>query len=170
MSQPIILAAVDLDHRASTVITHANRLAALCQGHLMVVHIVDYDSVYEDDHGFPQPPGKIREDMIRHARMSLFGMIHHLNLSTNLIEIQVKTGPVVDTLIDLAATIHPRYVLIGASRFGILGSTTGLVTAFNAGSNGQLLVVPNTNTALSNWDITSRIRQWIGQNVVAPIK
>jgi K+-sensing histidine kinase KdpD len=42
MSNPIILAAVDIDARATAVIAHAARLAALCQGRLVVIHVVDY--------------------------------------------------------------------------------------------------------------------------------
>ena len=114
MSNPIILAAVDIDARATAVIAHAARLAALCQGRLVVVHVVDYTGGDEDDHGLPQPPGALLADMVRHARATLSGMVHHLELAKDWVEIQIPTGSVVETLADLAAAWHPNYVLIGA--------------------------------------------------------
>ena len=74
-NQPIIVAAADLDRRAVPVIAHAARLAALCQGHLALVHVVDYAGGYESDHPFPQRPGGVLDDMVRHARASLVGIV-----------------------------------------------------------------------------------------------
>ena len=93
-NQPIIVAAVDLDRRAVPVIAHAARLAALCQGHLALVHVVDYAGGYESDHPFPQRPGGVLDDMVRHARASLVGMVSHLELPNDWVEIRVETGPV----------------------------------------------------------------------------
>jgi nucleotide-binding universal stress UspA family protein len=164
MSNPIILAAVDLDARASAVIVHAARLAALCQGRLVVVHVVDYAGSYEDDHGFPQPPGAVLADMVRHARASLLGRVYHLELATDWVEIQVPTGPVADTLTELAAARHPRYVLIGSARWGLLSSTAGLADTLKVRNAGQLLVVPGIDGAAPQ-GLMARVRRRLGQDL-----
>jgi nucleotide-binding universal stress UspA family protein len=169
MSNPIILAAVDLDVRASAVIAHAARLAALCQGRLVVVHVVDYTGVYEDDHGFPQPPGAVLTDMVRHARASLLGMVYHLELATDWVEIQVPTGPVVDTLTDLAATRHPRYVLVGSTRWGSLSATAGLPDTLKARNGGELLVVPTVD-GVAPQGLMARVRHWLRQDLAVPAR
>lgn len=167
MSNPIILAAVDLDARATGVIAHAARLAALCQGYLVVVHVVDYPGGYETDHGFPQPPGAVLDDMVRHARASLVGMVRHLDLPVDWVEIQVANGPTPDTLADIAAARHPRYVLIGSPRWGGLSPTAGLGAALKARNGGELLVVPGTNGVLPQ-GLMARARHWLGRGQVVP--
>lgn len=167
MSNPIILAAVDLDTRASAVIAHAARLAALCQGRLVVVHVVDYAGGYEDDHGLPQPQGAVLADMVRHARASLLGMVYNLELETDWVEIQVPTGPVAGTLADLAATRHPRYVLVGSARWGILSATAGLGAALKARNGGELLVVPAVD-GVAPLSPVARVRHWLGQDLTVP--
>jgi nucleotide-binding universal stress UspA family protein len=144
LNQPIILAAVDLDRRAVPVIAHAARLAALCQGHLTLVHVVDYEGVYESDHPFPQRPGAVLDDMVRHARASLVGMVSHLELPTDWVEIRVETGPVVETLTHLAGALKPRYCVVGQSRFGLLSPTAGLAAALKTRSDCEVLAVPGT--------------------------
>jgi hypothetical protein len=141
MSDPLFIAAVDLDTRACGVIAHAAKIAALCQGRLMVVHVVDYPGGYEPDQPSSQPHGAVLRDMVRHARASLMGMILHLDLPTDWIEIQVQTGPTVETLAALAGAYHPRYVLIGRARWGILSCTADLDAALAAGNGGKVLAV-----------------------------
>jgi hypothetical protein len=143
-SQPIIIAAVDIDRRAVPVIAHAARLAALCQGHLALVHVVDYAGGYESDHPFAQRPGGVLVDMVRHARASLVGMVSHLELATDWVEIRVETGPVCETLADLASALKPRYCVVGQSRFGPLSAIAGLGTALKARSDCEVLAVPAT--------------------------
>lgn len=167
MSNPIILAAVDIDARATAVIAHAARLAALCQGRLVVVHVVDYTGGDEDDHGLPQPPGAVLADMVRHARATLSGMVHHLELAKDWVEIQIPTGSVVETLADLAAAWHPNYVLIGAARWGVLSTTAGLGAALKARNGGALLVVPALDGVASQ-GLMARVRHWLGQDLSLP--
>jgi hypothetical protein len=143
-SQPIIVAAVDLDRRAVPVIAHAARLAALCQGHMALVHVVDYPGGYESDHPYPQRPGGVLEDMVRHARASLVGMVSHLELPNDWAEIRVETGPVVETLAKLAGALKPRYCVVGQSRFGLLSPTAGLAAALKTRSDCEVLAVPGT--------------------------
>jgi hypothetical protein len=161
MPNPIILAGVDLDARASGVIAHAARLAALCQGHLVIAHVVDDQTGDEDDHGCPPPPGAVLADMVRHARASLLGMVYHQDLPTDWAEIQVQTGPVRNTLVDLAVARHSRYVLIGSARWGLLSPTAGLADALKIRNAGQLLVVPGTDEAAPQ-GLMSRVRRWLG--------
>ena len=178
MSNPIILAAVDIDARARAVIAHAARLAALCQGRLVVIHVVDYTGGDEDDHGLPQPPGAVLADMVRHARASLSGMVrharaslsgmvYHLELAKDWVEIQVPTGPVVDTLTDLASAWRPSYVLVGAARWGVLSTTAGLGAALKARNGGALLVVPAVD-GVAPQGLMARVRHWLGQDLPHP--
>ncbi len=167
MSNPIILAAVDIDARARAVIAHAARLAALCQGRLVVIHVVDYTGRDEDDHGLPQPPGAVLADMVRHARASLSGMVYHLELAKDWVEIQVPTGPVVDTLTDLASAWRPSYVLVGAARWGVLSTTAGLGAALKARNGGALLVVPAVDVVAPQ-GLMARVRHWLGQDLPHP--
>jgi hypothetical protein len=167
MSNPIILAAVDLDAHASGVIAHAARLAALCQGHLVVAHVVDDRAIDEDDHSFPQPPGAVLADMVRHARASVLGMVYHLDLPTDWVEVRVQTGPTADTLADIAAARHPRYVLIGSPRWGALSPTAGLALALKERNGGQLLVVPGTHKVLPR-GLMAGVRNWLGRGQAVP--
>ncbi|MFZ0789043.1 MAG: universal stress protein [Chromatiaceae bacterium] len=141
--KPTIIAAVDLDSRAPSVIAHGARLAALCGGRLVVVHVVDYPGGYEADHAVPQRPDQVLEDMTRHARASLVGRVACLDLPKISPEIRVETGPVVQSLARVAAELRPRYVLVGPRRLGPLSPTAGLAAATRDAGDCELLVVPD---------------------------
>jgi nucleotide-binding universal stress UspA family protein len=166
-NQPIIIAAVDLDRRAVPVIAHAARLAGLCQGYLALVHVVDYAGGYESDHPFPQRPGAVLDDMVRHARASLVGMVSHLELPNDWVEIRVETGPVVETLAGLARALKPRYCVIGQSRLGPLSPTAGLAAALKTRSDCAVLAVPGTGEAVHHGLLT-RMRHWVAGDFGAP--
>ena len=166
-NQPIIVAAVDLDRRAIPVIAHAARLAALCQGHLALVHVVDYAGGYESDHPFPQRPVGVLDDMVRHARASLVGIVSHLELPTNWVEIRVETGPVCETLTRLAGALQPRYCVIGQSRFGPLSPTAGLATALKTRSNCEVLAVPGTGEGVHH-GMLARVMHRLAGDLGAP--
>ncbi len=168
MSSPLFLAAVDLDTRACGVIAHAARLSALCQGRLMVVHVVDYPGGYEPDQPRAQPQGAVLQDMVRHARASLMGMILHLDLPTDWIEIQVRTGPRVQTLAELAGTYHPRYVVIGRPRWGGLSGTAGLEAALEARNGGPVLAVSSGERGALRSGLLDRLRHWLGRDRFVP--
>lgn len=160
-TEPIIIAAVDLDSRAPSVILHAARLTALCGGRLVVVHVVDYQGVYEADHAVPQRPDKILEDMTRHARASLVGLVSCLDLPDALLEIRVETGPLLAALTRVSAALRPRYVLAGPHRLGPLSPTGGLAAAIRDASDAELLVVPcDGRGALAG--MLTRARHWLG--------
>jgi len=167
MSSPLFLAAVDLDTRACGVIAHAARLSALCQGRLMVVHVVDYPGGYEPDQPRAQPQGAVLQDMVRHARASLMGMILHLDLPTDWIEIQVRTGPRVRTLAELAGACHPRYVLIGRPRWGLLSGIAGLDAALQGCNGGPVLAVSGERGTLGD-GLLDRLRHWSGRDRFVP--
>jgi hypothetical protein len=166
-NQPIILAAVDLDRRAVPVIAHAARLAGLCQGHLVVVHVVDYAGGYESDHPFPQRPGRVLDDMVRHARASLVGMASHLDLPNDWAEIRVETGPVVETLAKLAGVLKPRYCVVGQSRFGLLSANAGVAAALKDPSGCEVLAVPGLGEERHR-GVLARMRHWMGGDLGAP--
>jgi nucleotide-binding universal stress UspA family protein len=166
-NQPIIIAAVDLDRRALPVITHAARLAALCQGHLTLVHVVEYEGGYESDHPFPQRPGGVLDDMVRHARASLVGMVSHLELPNDWVEIRVETGPVCATLAELAAALKPRYCVVGQARLGPLSVTAGLATALKTRSDCEVLAVPGTGEGVHH-GLLARAMHWLEGDLRAP--
>jgi len=166
-NQPIIIAAVDLDRRAVPVIAHAARLAALCQGLLTLVHVVDYAGGYEADHAFPQRPGRVLDDMVRHARASLVGMISHLDLPNDWAEIRVETGPVTDALANLAGALKPRYCVVGQARLGPLSPTADLATTLKAKSSCEVLVVPGAGERVSQ-GLIARVRHWMGGDLGVP--
>ena len=166
-NQPIIIAAVDIDRRAVPVIAHAARLAALCQGHLALVHVVDYAGGYESDHPFPQRPGGVLDDMVRHARASLVGMVSHLELPTDWVEIRVETGPVCDTLADVAGALKPRYCVVGQARLGLLSVTAGLAAALQTRSDCEVLAVPATGEGVHH-GMLARAMHWLEGDLRAP--
>jgi nucleotide-binding universal stress UspA family protein len=166
-TQPIILAAVDLDRRAPGIIAHAARLAALCQGHLALVHVVDYAGGYESDHPFPQRPGGVLDDMVRHARASLVGMVSHLELPNDWVEIRVETGPVCEILADLAGALKPRYCVTGQSRFGPLSPRAGLAAALKTRSDCEVLAVPGTEEGVRH-GMLARMRHWVAGDLGTP--
>ncbi|MGE5153031.1 MAG: universal stress protein [Bdellovibrio bacteriovorus] len=159
-TQPIILAAVDLDRRAAAVIEQAARLAALCQARLAVAHVVDDAAGYEADHTFPQRPGDLRESMTRYARAWLVGMINHLDLPNGWVEVLVETGPVTATLAALVVELQPRYCLMGPARLGPLSPSAGLAAAIGGRSRCELMTIQakpgGEGVGLGRW-----LRQWI---------
>jgi hypothetical protein len=160
-TQPSILAAVDLDRHATHVISQASRLAALCQGHLVVAHVVDDADLFMPDLPFPQRPGDAREAMARHARASLVGMVSHLDLPNDWVEIRVEVGPITQTLADVATAIQPRYCLLGPARLGPLSPTTGLVAAIGPRGDCEVLRVP-TRPGSGGAGMLPRMRDWLG--------
>jgi nucleotide-binding universal stress UspA family protein len=169
-NHPTIIAAVDLDSRACGVIDHAAKLAALCQGDLLVVHVVDYEGGYESDHIPHHSPQQVLSDMVRHARASLVGLVHHLDLPTSPVEIRVESGPTASTLIALAATIRPRYVLVGHSRWGLLSPTSGLASTLESQAGCELLVVPQHGDDASGSGLIKRVQHWLAGEPALPSK
>jgi nucleotide-binding universal stress UspA family protein len=165
--QPIIFAAVDLDRRAVPVLAHAARLAALCQGRLVLVHVVDFVGGFESDLPFPQSPGAVLDDMVRHARASLVGMVSHLDLDPAWVEIRVESGPVIETLAGLAGALKPRYCVIGQSGLGLLSPAAGLAGALKASGHCEILAVPGTGGGLGK-EMLARVRRWVGADLGAP--
>lgn len=159
-TQPIILAAVDLDRRAATVIEQAARLAALCQARLVVAHVVDDAAGYETDHPFPQRPGDLRDSMTRYARAWLVGMINHLDLPNGWVEIRVETGPVTPTLADLVVALQPRYCLMGPARLGPLSPSAGLAAAIGGRSDCELMSAA-TRASTAVHGLRRRLHRWL---------
>ena len=159
-NRPCIIAAVDLDGRAPDVVEHAAKLAALSRADLIVVHVVDYQGGYESDHAPVQSPAQVRKAMIDHARASLVGLVHLLDLPVGHVEIIVEWGAVADTLLALAAALHPVYVLAGRSRWGMLGSLGGLEQVLESRTGCDLLVVPGSG-APAVGAMTTRLRSWL---------
>ena len=159
-TKPTIVAAVDLDSRAVSVIAHGARRAELCGGALVVVHVVDYPAGYEADHAVPQRPDQVLEDMRRHARASLIGRVACLDLPKISPEIRVETGPVVQSLARVAAELQPRYVLVGPRRLGPLSPTGGLAAAIRDAGDCELLVVPVDGRRATS-RLLGRAKRWL---------
>lgn len=140
-TKPNILAAVDLDSHATAVIADAARLAALCQGHLVIAHVLDNAWQVEPDQPFAQRPGVARDAMVRHARASLVGMVSHLDLPTDWIEIRVETGNVTQALSEVAGALQPKYCLVGPARLGPFSPSAGLASALKERSDCEVLRV-----------------------------
>lgn len=166
-NHPIIVAAVDFDRRATAVIAHAAPLAALCQGHLMVVHVVDDAAEYESELPFPQRRSQVLDAMVRHARASLVGMVNHLDLPNDWVEIRVETGPVIATLTELAGVLKPRYCVVGQPRLGILSPTAGLAAALAGRSDCDLVAVPGAGGHKLDGMI-ARVGHWLGGDLGTP--
>ncbi len=166
-TRPSILAAVDLDRHAVPVIAQAARLAALCQGHLVVVHVVDDAGGYGPELHFTQRPGDIQSAMARHARASLVGMVSHLDLPNDWTEIRVETGPFTRTLADLVAALQPRYCLVGPAHLGPLSPSAGLAAAIAGRSDCELLTA-GSRGAGEGLRPLARVRHWLGRDLGAP--
>lgn len=156
----IIVAAVDLDARAAGVIQHAAKLAALCQGDLLVAHVVDYSGGYEGDHVPLHRTQGVIGDMVDHARASLADLVLELDLPAPQIAIRVEPGPTVDTLVALVAAVQPRYLLLGHSRWGALSPTSGLAGILESRSSCEILVVPRPAPA-SRPGLVQRLQHWL---------
>jgi hypothetical protein len=159
-TQPIILAAVDLDRHAPAVIEQAARLAALSQAHLVVTHVVDDAPGYGSDQPFPQRPGDLRAAMARHARAWLVGMINHLDLPNHSVEIRVETGSPIPTLADLVVELQPRYCLLGPARLGPLSPSAGLAAAIGGRSHCALLSA-TTRAGADGDGLLRRVQRWL---------
>lgn len=112
-----LIAAVDLNHRAEGIVRRAARLAALCHGRLILLHVVEFDAGYESDYVPLLTPDQVRGDMERQARAWLLGLACHLNLTG--VEIIVRSGRLHDVVTDLALERQARYILTGSPRWGV---------------------------------------------------
>jgi hypothetical protein len=164
-TQPCVLAAVDLDHQALEVIAQAGRLAALCQGHLVVVHVVDDTGAEAPDKPFPERRGDLRQAMARHARASLVGMISHLDLPNAWVEVRVEFGAVAPTLAKIAADLQPRYCLVGPSRLGPLSPSAGLAAAIKGRSDCELLRLSGRRGG-NHSGLISRVSHWLAGDLI----
>jgi nucleotide-binding universal stress UspA family protein len=116
---PTIVAAVDLNPKAESVLQRAIKLAALCQAHLVVVHAVDYQPGMEDeDHVPAHTPEEVRASLVRAARAWLLGLVHHLDVPS--VEIVVEQGHPSEVIATLADQRGARYVVAGHPRWGAL--------------------------------------------------
>jgi len=166
-TQPVILAAVDLDSRAIQVIERAARLAALCHGRLVVAHLVDHRVPMEADLPFSQPQEEVRADMVRYARASLVGMLNSLDLPNTLSEVRIETGPVIEGIEALVSRLGPRYCVIGHPRLRPLGATVGLAAALHSRGDCELVEVPG-NSTLDRRRPVGRARRWLAANLGVP--
>lgn len=168
-NRPSIIAAVDLDGHTSDVVEHAAKVAALSRARLIIVHVVDYQGGFESDHAAVHTPAQLRKAMIDHARASLVGLVHLLDLPVGQVEIIVEPGAVADTLASLAAALHPVYVLVGRSRWGMLGGLAGLEKVLKSRAGCDLLVVPASGSTGSGL-VTKRLRSWLAGSPALPSK
>ena len=166
-TKPNILAAVDLDGHATTVIADAARLAALCQGHLVIVHVLDDAWQVQPDQPFAQRPDVVRDAMVRHARASLVGMVSHLDLPTDWIEIRVEAGPVTRALSEIAGALQPKYCLVGPARFGPFSPSAGLASALKEQSDCEVLRIA-AKRAEDGGGIGAWVRQQLEGGLGAP--
>jgi hypothetical protein len=123
--------------------------------------VVDDADLFMPDQPFSQRPGDAREAMVRHARASLVGMVSHLDLPNDWVEIRVEVGPIAQTLADIATAIQPRYCLLGPARLGPMSPSAGLVAAIGPRSDCELLTVPMRQRA-DDTGIIPRMRHWLG--------
>jgi nucleotide-binding universal stress UspA family protein len=138
--RPAIIAAVDLDGAAVGIVRRAARLAARCDGELLIFHAVDHRPGHECDQVPLIPAAEVEAEMVRYAHAWLIGLLHHLDLPAAAIA--VKPGRPVDTLCELAATLHPLYVVVGRSRWGLLSPFSDLPKVLKrTGCDCDLLVI-----------------------------
>jgi hypothetical protein len=107
--------------------------------------------------------------MIDHARASLVGLVHLLDLPIGQVEIIVEPGAVADTLLALAGALHPVYVLAGRSRWGLLGSLVGFAEVLKARTGCDLLVVPGSGETAAG-SLAARVRHWLASDPGLPSK
>lgn len=119
-----LIAAVDLNHRAEGIVRRAARLAALCHGRLILLHVVEFEAGYESDYVPLLSPDQVRGDMERQARAWLLGLVCHLNLTG--VEIVVRSGRLNDVVTELALERQARYILTGSSTWGFFSQLGGL--------------------------------------------
>jgi len=120
-----LIAALDLNDQAAILIRRAGRLAAQCQARLVLAHVVDFHGGYESDHVPFLTPAQVQDQMVRHARVWLLGLVHHLEVPE--VEILVRAGAVVPVLADLALARNARYLVVGTGRWGPFGKLASLV-------------------------------------------
>jgi nucleotide-binding universal stress UspA family protein len=151
--RPAIIAAVDLDGAAVGIVRRAARLASRCDGELAIFHAVDHRPGHESDQVPLIPAAEVEAEMVRYAHAWLIGLLHHLDVPNAVVV--VKPGRPVDTLCELAATLHPLYVVVGRSRWGLFRPFSDLSGALERrGCDCDLLVIApgdeSTNTGLSD--------------------
>ncbi len=145
-SHHTIIAAVDLNGDALGVVRRAARLAARCNGRLVLAHVVNHRPGYETDQFPPIPATEVERDMVRYAQAWLRGLAHHLELPQA--EVSVSAGNPVEDIVALSERRRPQYVVVGRSRWGFLSRLAGLSRALDRSAAGcDVLVVARSEDA-----------------------
>lgn len=118
VSQPCLLAAVDLDRRAASVIRRAARLAQSAGLDLVVVHVVEHETGFESDHIPFLTPAQLRADMVRAASAWLRSLLQRLNLPQ--VEVVVQSGVLAAVLTGMVEQRRVRYLITGPLQWGAL--------------------------------------------------
>ncbi|CAK0756093.1 hypothetical protein CCP3SC15_2120002 [Gammaproteobacteria bacterium] len=117
-----VLAAVDLDATAETVVRRALQLATVCGSPLVVTHVVDYHSGFESDHIPFQPPAQIAATMRQTAQEWLSGLVARMGAQADVV---IRWGHPREDVAALAEELDAGVVVVGtSSRFW--GTLTGL--------------------------------------------
>lgn len=123
MNQQTVIASVDLDGKAETILRRAANLARLCQATLLVVHVVD-EFCAEPGYSPFVSPGEVRRETARTTDAWLRGLLQHVGVGQG--EVSVVSGDLQTQIILLAEERHAAYVVTGQSRWGLLGKLSGL--------------------------------------------
>jgi nucleotide-binding universal stress UspA family protein len=160
MSSPCVVAAVDLNARAEGVVRRAAKLAAMCQGALVIAHVVDHRAGYESDQVPLVPQSEVRAQMVRYARAWLVGLACHIDPAVGDVEIVVEVGRPRERLAALAKARHARYLLVGRSRWGLLSPVAGLVKALSGVGGCDVLAVGDLGP-LAGQRLSERLEHWL---------
>ena len=158
-NRPTIVAAVDLDGDAIGIVRRAAKLAARCDGRLVIAHVVDHRPGYESDQVPVVAASEVEEQMVRYARAWLRGLTYHLELPQA--DVAVSTGRPFASLVELAIQLRPLYVVVGRSRWGFLSRFAGLSRALEKiGSGCDVLVVAHSDDAVDR-NLPRRAGEWL---------
>jgi nucleotide-binding universal stress UspA family protein len=115
-----ILVAVDLSDVASVAVDYAALLAGAFKSHVHVVHVeVPVPTYIGNEVVQPVIPSDNEEELDR-IRKDLSAITEHLKLKGVEADYELVKGPVVDTIIEKAASYNADIIILGAHNHGFL--------------------------------------------------
>ncbi len=115
-----IIVAVDLSDVATVVLDHTVKYARAFKCHVHILHVeVPLPSYVGNEIVQPVLPTENEEEMSR-VRMELSSMVDYLKEREVEVDYELVQGPIVETIIEKAASYNADLIILGAHNHGFL--------------------------------------------------
>ena len=115
-----IIVAVDLSDLATVALDHAASLALAFKSHVHVVHIIAPVPAYIGNEIIPPVMPAENEEETNRVKQELSSMAYYLQQRGIEADFELAHGPVIETILEKAATFNADLIVMGAHNHGFL--------------------------------------------------